>query len=58
MKLQQLRYFVAVYEEGSITAGAERAHATQSGLSMQIKDLEERFDAVLIRARCQRCTPH
>lgn len=47
MKLQQLRYFVAVYEEGSITAGAERAHATQSGLSMQIKDLEERFDAVL-----------
>lgn len=47
MKLQQLRYFVAVYEEGSITAGAERAHATQSGLSMQIKDLEERYDAVL-----------
>jgi DNA-binding transcriptional LysR family regulator len=47
MKLQQLRYFVAVYEEGSITAGAERAHATQQGLSMQIKDLEERFDAVL-----------
>lgn len=47
MKLQQLRYFVAVYEEGSVTAGAERAHATQSGLSMQIKDLEERYDAVL-----------
>ena len=47
MKLQQLRYFVAVYEEGSVTAGAERAHATQSGLSMQIKDLEERYDVVL-----------
>ncbi|MEP4486731.1 MAG: LysR family transcriptional regulator [Halioglobus sp.] len=47
VKLQQLRYFVAVYEEGSITAGAERAFATQQGLSMQIKDLEERFDAVL-----------
>ena len=47
MKLQQLRYFVAVYEEGSVTAGAQRAHATQSGLSMQIEDLEERYDAVL-----------
>jgi len=47
MKLQQLRYFVAVYEEGSITAGADRTHATQSGLSMQLKDLEERFGGKL-----------
>ncbi|BFM16197.1 LysR family transcriptional regulator [Maricurvus nonylphenolicus] len=47
MKLQQLRYFVAVYEMGSITAGAERANATQSGISMQIKDLEERLGGPL-----------
>jgi DNA-binding transcriptional LysR family regulator len=40
LKLQQIRYFVAVYEEGSFTAAARREHATQSGLSMQIKDLE------------------
>lgn len=47
MKLQQLRYYIAVYEEGSITAGAERANATQSGLSIQIKDLELQFKAPL-----------
>lgn len=47
MKLQQLRYFVAVYEMGSITAGAERANATQSGISMQVKDLEERLGGPL-----------
>jgi LysR family transcriptional regulator, nitrogen assimilation regulatory protein len=47
MKLQQLRYFVAVYEAGSITAGATRAFATQSGLSMQIKDLESQLGGAL-----------
>ena len=43
MKLRQLRFLVAVYEERSFTAAAKRVHATQSGLSMQIKDLEERL---------------
>lgn len=41
LKLQHLRYFVAVYEERSITAAAQRVNATQSGVSMQIRDLEE-----------------
>lgn len=41
MKLQQLRTFVAVCQEKSFTAAAKRIHATQSGLSMQIKDLED-----------------
>ncbi len=40
LKLQQIRHFVAVYEEGSFTAAARRENATQSGLSMQIKELE------------------
>ena len=47
MKLQQLKYFVAVYEAKSITSGAIRAHATQSGLSMQIKDLERQLKGAL-----------
>lgn len=41
LKLQHLRFFVAVYERKSVTAAAERVHATQSGVSMQIRDLEE-----------------
>lgn len=41
LKLQHLRYFVSVYEERSITAAAQRVNATQSGVSMQIRDFEE-----------------
>ena len=48
MKLQQLRFFTAVYEEGSFSAGALRVNATQSGLSMQIRELEERFGVQLL----------
>ncbi|MGI9492503.1 MAG: LysR family transcriptional regulator [Geminicoccaceae bacterium] len=48
MKLQQLRFFVAVYEEGSFSAGAARVNATQSGLSMQVRELEHRFGVTLL----------
>ncbi|RMD88720.1 MAG: LysR family transcriptional regulator, partial [Alphaproteobacteria bacterium] len=41
LKLQHLRCFVAVYEQRSFTAAARRLHATQSGVSMQIRTLEE-----------------
>lgn len=47
MKLQHLRTFVAVFEERSFTAAAERANATQSGLSMQVKELEHSLGSVL-----------
>ena len=40
MKLQQLRSFVTAFQERSFTAAARRLNATQSGLSMQVKDLE------------------
>ena len=40
MKFHQLRSFVAIYEEGSFSRAAERANATQSGLSMHIQNLE------------------
>ena len=48
MKIQQLRYFVAVYEEGSFSAGAARVNATQSGLSMHVRQLETRYDVTLL----------
>lgn len=40
VKLQHLRYFVAAFEARSITAAASRVNATQSGVSMHIRDLE------------------
>lgn len=47
MHLRQLRFLVAVVEEGSFTAAAGRLHATQSGISAQIKLLEESLDTQL-----------
>lgn len=57
MKLRQLRFLVAVYEERSFTAAARRANATQSGLSMQIKDLEERLGVRLFDRSSTGVTP-
>jgi len=48
MKIQQLRFFVAVYEEGSFSAGAIRVNATQSGLSMHVRQLETRHGVTLL----------
>jgi len=47
MRLRQLRFLVAVVEEGSFTAAATRMHATQSGVSAQIKLLEESLNTQL-----------
>ncbi|MGQ7847070.1 LysR family transcriptional regulator [Granulosicoccus sp. 3-233] len=44
IKIQQLKFFVAVYEEGSFSAAAVRVNATQSGLSMHVRELEKRYD--------------
>lgn len=47
MRLRQLRFLVAVYEEGSFTSAATRLHATQSGISAQIKLLESSLETKL-----------
>lgn len=41
--LQDIRLFVAAYEERSFTAAGLRENATQSGVSQHIRKLEERF---------------
>lgn len=50
--LRNIRLFVATYEERSFTAAAQREHATQSGVSQHIRNLEERLGVQLfVRSR-------
>lgn len=57
MKLQQLRYFAAVFEQGSFSAAAGMVNATQSGLSMHVSQIEKRYDVVLFLRSSSGVTP-
>jgi DNA-binding transcriptional LysR family regulator len=48
IELRQLRYFVAVAEELSITRAAGRLFLSQQALSAAIRQLEHRAGAVLL----------
>lgn len=51
MDLQLLRAFLAVAEEGSVSAAAEQLGYSQPGLSHRIQTLERELGAVLFRRR-------
>ena len=57
MDLRQIRYFVAVYEEGSFSAAAAREHCTQPGVSVQIQKLETGLDQKLFERRARGVVP-
>jgi LysR family hca operon transcriptional activator len=54
MELRHLRFFVAVAEEGSLLAAAQRRlHTSQPSLSRQIRDLEEEVGVRLLERQAR-----
>lgn len=57
MDVRSLRYFLAAYEGGSISAAARRCHVAQPSISQALAQLEARLDTVLFERHRRGITP-
>jgi len=51
MDLKQIHYFIALFEDGSVTRAAKRLSIVQPALSMQIAKLEDELHQAALRAQ-------
>lgn len=58
MDLRQIQYFVALFEEKSITKAAKRLHVVQPAVSMQIRRLESDYGVTLFERTPQGVLPN
>lgn len=56
MDIRQLRYFVAIVEEGTISAAARKLHISQPPLSQQMSLLENEFNVTLFQRGARQIT--
>lgn len=49
MELRQLKYFIAVAEEGNFGAAAERLNISQPPITRQVRKLEEELEVILLK---------
>ena len=52
LEVRHLRLVVSIAEEGGLTRAASRLHLTQSALSHQLREIEERLGTALYHRMC------